>query len=76
MSDMGKVIAGFSMSLDGFVAAPNDSPEPHIFDWYGTGDVCFDWPGNDMQSHVTPASAAYLRALTDQMGALVVGRSR
>jgi len=27
----GKVIAGFSMSLDGFVAAPDDSV-PHIFD--------------------------------------------
>ena len=32
------------MSLDGFVAARNDSPEPHIFDWYGTGNVRFDWP--------------------------------
>ncbi len=71
---MGRVIAGFSMSLDGFVAAPNDSPEPHIFDSYGAGNVRFEWPGNVMQSQVTPASAAYLRALTDQTGALVVGR--
>jgi dihydrofolate reductase len=71
---MGKVIAGFSMSVDGFVAAPNDSPEPHIFDWYGTGNVRFDWPGNDMESHVTPASAAYLRELVEQTGALVAGR--
>jgi dihydrofolate reductase len=71
---MGKVIAGFSMSVDGFVAALNDSPEPHIFDWYGTGNVRFDWPGDDMESHVTPASAAYLRKLVEQTGALVVGR--
>ena len=28
---MGKVIAGFPMSLDGFIAAPNDTV-PHIFD--------------------------------------------
>lgn len=70
---MGKVIAGFSMSLDGFVAAPDDSV-PHIFDWYGSGTVRFDWPGNDMVSNVTPVSAAYLKELVDQTGALVVGR--
>ncbi|MBN2623416.1 MAG: dihydrofolate reductase family protein [Acidimicrobiales bacterium] len=72
-TDMGKVVAGFSMSLDGFIADPEDGV-PHIFDWYGAGDVRFDWPGNDMVSHVTPAGAAYLRELVDQTGALVVGR--
>ena len=61
------------MSLDGFVAAPDDSV-PHIFDWYGNGTVRFDWPGNDMVSDVTPTSAAYLRELVESTGALVVGR--
>jgi dihydrofolate reductase len=70
---MGKVTAGFSMSLDGFIAAPDDRV-PHIFDWYGSGTVRFEWPGNDMVSQVTPASAAYLRELVEQTGALVVGR--
>jgi hypothetical protein len=70
---MGKVIAALSMSLDGFVAAPDDSV-PHIFDWYGNGDVRFEWPGNDMVSQVTPASAAYLTEMVEQAGALVVGR--
>ena len=70
---MGKVIAGFSMSLDGFIAAPDDSV-PHIFDWYASGTVEFKWPGNDMVSKVTPASASYLRDMIDQTGALVVGR--
>jgi dihydrofolate reductase len=70
---MGKVIAGFSMSLDGFIAAPDDTV-PHIFDWYDAGDVRFEWPGNDMVSNVTPASATYLRELCAQTGALVVGR--
>lgn len=70
---MGKVIAGFSMSLDGFVADPADRPE-HIFDWYDAGDVLFDWPGNEMESHVSPASAACLRDLVERTGALVVGR--
>jgi dihydrofolate reductase len=70
---MGKLIAGFSTSLDGFVAAPDDSV-PHIFDWYGNGTVRFDWPGNDMVSNVSPSSSAYLRELVDHTGALVVGR--
>ena len=26
MSEMGKVVAGLSVSLDGFVAGPNDGP--------------------------------------------------
>src|SRR6516225_3205807 len=70
---MGKVIAGFSMSLDGYVAAPDDSVG-HIFDWYGSGDVRVGWPGNDMTSDVTPASAAVLLDLIERTGALVVGR--
>jgi hypothetical protein len=37
------------MSLDGFVAEPDDSV-PHIFDWFDTGAVRFDWPGDDMVS--------------------------
>jgi dihydrofolate reductase len=70
---MGKLIAGFSMSLDGFAAALDDSV-PHIFDWYGNGSVRFEWPGNEMVSNVTPPSAAYLQDLVAQTGALVVGR--
>lgn len=70
---MGKLVAGFSMSLDGFVAAPDDGV-PHIFDWYGSGTTRFEWPGNDMVSNVTPASAGCLRELIENTGALVVGR--
>jgi dihydrofolate reductase len=61
------------MSLDGFIAHPDDSVD-HLFDWYDNGDVDVSWPGNDMVSHVTPASADYLRDLIAGAGALVVGR--
>jgi dihydrofolate reductase len=61
------------MSLDGFVAAPDDGV-PYIFDWYDSGDVRFEWPGNEMVSNVTAPSAAYLRDLVARTGALVVGR--
>jgi dihydrofolate reductase len=45
-----------------------------LFDWYDHGDVEFRWPGMGMVSHTTPQSAAYLRDLVADAGALVVGR--
>jgi dihydrofolate reductase len=68
-----RVIASFSMSLDGFVADPCDAVGP-LFDWYENGEVEVPWPGNDMVSHTTPTSAAYLLDTIKGAGALVVGR--
>jgi len=67
------VVAGLSMSLDGFIAHLDDGVE-HLFDWYDNGEIDIAWPGNDMVSHVTPASAAYLHDTIARAGALVVGR--
>jgi dihydrofolate reductase len=67
------VVAGLTMSLDGFIAHRDDSVQ-YLFDWYDNGEVEVQWPGNDMVSHVSPASAAYLHELIDGAGALVVGR--
>jgi dihydrofolate reductase len=68
-----RVVAALSMSLDGFIAHLDDGVE-HLFDWYDNGEVDVHWPGNEMVSHVSPASAAYLRDGIAQTGALVVGR--
>jgi hypothetical protein len=35
---MGKVFTHMTMSLDGFIADPNDQVG-ELFDWYGAGDV-------------------------------------
>jgi dihydrofolate reductase len=70
---MATVVAGFSMSLDGFIADPSDAVGP-LFDWYGNGPVETPWPGNDMVSHTSDASAEYLRETIGGAGALVVGR--
>jgi dihydrofolate reductase len=67
------VVAGLTMSLDGFIAHRDDSVQ-YLFDWYDNGEVEVSWPGNDMVSHVSHASAAYLHELIDGAGALVVGR--
>lgn len=70
---MGKVIASASMSLDGFVAHPDDSPG-HLFDWYTSGDVVVPTTMADLTFALTPQSAHYWRGWVSGLGALVVGR--
>jgi dihydrofolate reductase len=70
---MANVIGALTMSLDGFIARPDDSVGP-LFDWYESGDIALRWPGLGMVSHVTPASAGYLRDTIEGAGAIVVGR--
>jgi dihydrofolate reductase len=70
---MTRLVGALTMSLDGFIARPDDSVGP-LFDWYEAGPVEFQWPGNPMTSHVTEASARYLRATVDEAGAIIVGR--
>src|ERR1700712_5868742 len=70
---MATVAAALTMSLDGFIANPDDTVDP-LFDWYENGEGAAPWPGDEMVSHVTPASAAYLHETIAGAGALVVGR--
>jgi len=69
------VVASFCMSLDGFVARPDDSVGP-LFDWYQSGDVEVPMAGYPIDFHVSPASASYLRAFLEPVrgGAFVCGR--
>ena len=70
---MGKVFTHMTMSLDGFIADPNDQPG-ELFDWYGAGDVTVDNPNEDISFQVDDASAEALRELTANNGALIAGR--
>ncbi|GLY07816.1 dihydrofolate reductase family protein [Actinoplanes sp. NBRC 101535] len=69
------VIASFCMSLDGFVARPDNSVGP-LFDWYSRGDVEVPMAGYPITFRVSAASADYLRAQTDlaRSSAFVCGR--
>ncbi len=70
---MGKVIAGFTMSLDGFIAGPNDDIR-QLFKWYGSGDTPFPVPGTEMVFQISQASADLIGPLWGSIGALVTGR--
>jgi len=72
---MSKVVAIMSMSLDGFVADRNDGVG-EVFDWYmNSGDVEFHTGGSDpMTFQVSRPSAAHLRSLWSELGAVLTGR--
>jgi dihydrofolate reductase len=71
---MSKLIALMSMSLDGFVADSHDGVE-EVFQWYFAGDVELHVGGGDpMTFKVSEASAAHLRALIGELGAMLTGR--
>jgi dihydrofolate reductase len=79
--NMGKVSTGLSMSLDGFIAGPNDGPErplgeggERLFEWYSSGDTDYKLPGTEMVFKVSPQSAELLREVHATMGAFVTGR--
>ena len=70
---MGIVGTGFSMSLDGFVAGPNDDVS-QVFAWIGKGDTEYRAPGGRVAFKVAAASAALIQAQVETTGAVVVGR--
>lgn len=70
---MGKVITHMTMSLDGFIAGPDDQIG-ELFDWYQAGDVTIPNPNENVSFQVDDASARMLRELTGTCGALVAGR--
>ncbi len=78
---MTKVSMGLTISLDGFIAGPNDGPEHplgeggmRLFDWYAAGDTEYDLPGTEMSFMVSSQSAELLREAHRRMGAFVTGR--
>ncbi len=78
---MGKVMSGLTMSLDGFIAAPNDGPENplgeggmRLFDWYSSGNTEYVVPSGEMTFKVSKQSAEMLREVFSSIGAIVTGR--
>jgi len=78
---MGKVVFNMTMSLDGFVAGPNDSPEnglgeggDALFNWYFSGDTEVPISDGNMVLKVSSQSAELLKESMSNYGAGVWGR--
>jgi dihydrofolate reductase len=72
---MSQVIALMSMSLDGYVADPDDGVA-EVMDWYvASGDVEVSTGGADpMELRMSQPSADHVHELTSGLGALITGR--
>jgi dihydrofolate reductase len=71
---MGKVISHMTMSLDGYIAKPDDDPA-ELFEWYQAGDVAVQHANEELGDfNVDEASAGILRDLLGTAGALISGR--
>lgn len=72
---MSRLIAIMSMSLDGYVAGPNDDVSD-VFDWYfSSGEEEIHTGGSDpMTFRMSPASAQHVRSLIGELGAVLTGR--
>jgi dihydrofolate reductase len=71
--NMTKVIYSANISLDGFIAMPNDEVGP-LFDWYFNGDTDYPLPGTDMVFKVSRVSAELFQETWTKIGASVTGR--
>jgi dihydrofolate reductase len=70
---MGKVITGITMSLDGFIALPDDEVGP-LFKWYFSGSTEIPIQDGRMVLKVAPESAALLEEAIRTTGAMIAGR--
>ena len=70
---MGKVFTHMTMSLDGYIAEPDDQVG-ELFEWYEAGEVSVPSPNENVAFDVDESSAEVLRELTENTGALVSGR--
>jgi dihydrofolate reductase len=78
---MGKVVFNMTMSLDGFVAGPNDGPDnglgdggDALFKWYFSGDTEIPISDGNMVLKVSAQSAELLKEALAAYGAGVWGR--
>lgn len=68
---MGKVVAVYAMSLDGFIADSGDDVQ-RLYQWFSNGDTPF--PVADRVFMTSAVSAEQYRRLWDSIGAQVTGR--
>jgi dihydrofolate reductase len=70
---MSKVIAGFSMSLDGFVADPDDGTD-QVFKWYSAGGTDAEVMAGDQAFGMSREGAEFIEEAGRAAGVLVTAR--
>jgi len=57
---MGSTVMAAAVSLDGFIAYPDDSVG-RLFDWYGNGETEYHLGDEERAMRSTPQTAAFMR---------------
>jgi dihydrofolate reductase len=70
---MGKATIFAAVSLDGFIAADDDTVGP-LFDWYENGGVASTFSDQERVFHTTQATADFLSSTAASIAAVVIGR--
>lgn len=70
---MAKIIFNISVSVDGFVAGPNDEVD-EVFQWYYSGSEEFKLPGMKIAFKMSKNSADLLTEHTANIGAMITGK--
>jgi dihydrofolate reductase len=68
---MAKTIMYAAVSADGYVGLPDGGIGP-LFDWFGSGDVAWNWLGMEMRT--AQATKDFIETIYTDIGALVTGR--
>lgn len=71
---MGQVIANASMSLDGYIAKP-DNTIGRLFEWLQNGEVEVRTVDDRITLHMSPSSAEHWHRWVGALGALMCGRN-
>jgi dihydrofolate reductase len=71
---MGKILTGASVSLDGYIAGPEETGFEHLFAWYSAGDIEFPSTHPEIPFRLTAPDHDHLQRYVDSVGVLVVGR--
>ncbi|WP_062996272.1 dihydrofolate reductase family protein [Nocardia mikamii] len=71
---MATVVCGASMSLDGYIAGPEESGFEHLFAWYEAGDRVYPSTHPELRFAMTEVDHDHVAAYLDAVGVFVVGR--
>src|SRR5262245_28211074 len=71
---MGKVVASAAVSLDGYIAGPNETGFDLLFEWFAGGDTEFPTGDPKVRIMLSEPDLRYMREFNGGVGAYVAGR--
>lgn len=71
---MGKIVTAATVSLDGYIAGPDETGFEHLFAWFEAGELELPSANPDVRFSLAEPDHRYLRESLENVGVFVVGR--